>query len=93
MEEEIEGQRDIALEILIRAGVLKLCPIHEDAILSGGADIEDAYKLGNYLFTNDSDEWELQHVFRDRREMTDTIKEMFEWQLGGADECGWCMKD
>jgi hypothetical protein len=39
------------------------------------------------------DEWELQHVFQDRREMTDTIKEMFDFQCGGADECGWCMKD
>jgi hypothetical protein len=93
MEEEIEGKRTIAEEILIKVGVLARCPIHEDIILAGGGDIEDAYKLGNYLFTNGKDEWELQHEFRDRREMTDTIKEMFEWHGGGADECGLCMKD
>jgi len=93
MEEETEGKRSIAEEILIKASVLERCPIHEDIILAGGADIEDAYKLANYLFTNGKDEWELQHAFRDRREMTDTIKEMFEWHGGGADECGLCMKD
>lgn len=93
MEEEIEGQRDIAVEILIKAGVLVRCPIHEDIILSGGADIADAYRLANYLFSNGKDEWELQHDFRDRLEMTDTIKEMYEWHGGGADECALCMKD
>ncbi|MGA7576626.1 MAG: hypothetical protein ACLQUW_10835 [Desulfobaccales bacterium] len=93
MEEEIEAQRDIALEILFESDVLRRCPIHEDSILAGGADIEDAYKLGNYLFTNPSDEWDLPGIFETRREMTDAIKEMFEFQCGGADECGWCMKD
>ena len=90
---KIEAQRDIALEILFEAGVLKRCPIHEDSILAGGADIEDAYKLGNYFYSNGTEEWDLQHIFRDRREMTDSIKEVFKWQYGGADECGWCTKD
>jgi len=92
MEEELQGQRDIAVEILIKAGVLARCPIHEDIIIAGGADIEDAYKLGNYLFTNGKDEWELQHVFQNPREMTDRIKEMFEYH-GGVNECTLCMKD
>jgi len=93
MEEEIEGMRDTALEILFEAGVLRRCPIHEDSILSGSADIEAAYKLANYLFTKGSEEWGLPHIFQDRREMTDTIKEVYNFQCGGADGCGWCMKD
>jgi hypothetical protein len=93
MEEEIEAKRDIALEILFEAGVLRRCPIHEDSILASGADIVDAYKLGNYLFKHGKDEWDLQHVFLNPREMTGTIKEVYEFQCGGADECGWCMKD
>jgi hypothetical protein len=88
MEEEIEAKRDMAVEIAIEAGVIKRCEIHEDVILEDGADIEDAYRLGNYKFTNG----ELADTFRDRREMTDTIKEMVEWHGYGADECALCMR-
>jgi hypothetical protein len=88
MEEEIEAKHDMAVEIAIEVGVLKRCKIHEDVILEGGADIEDAYRLGNYKFTNG----ELEDAFRDRREMTDTIKEMVEMRGYGADECALCMK-
>jgi len=88
MEEEIEEQRDIAVEILIKAGVLKRCPIHEDIILAGSADIENAYRLANSLYTKG----ELAHVFHDRSEMTDIIKDMFNY-YGGANDCPICMKD
>lgn len=51
-EQDIEQweRRDAALDIVIRAGVIKRCPVHDDSTYLGDYDVEPAYKLGNYLF-------------------------------------------
>lgn len=81
-----DEQRQKALKIAIEAGVLKPCEFHEDIILEGGADIEDAYRLGNAKFTRG----EFVDIFQDRREMTDTIKSLVEEHY--AAECSTCAK-
>jgi hypothetical protein len=77
-----EERNDLALSIARRAGVLDFCAHHGVSSQSGG-DIEDAYKLGNTLFTSG----EVSGQFESRREMTDAIKNAVE---SCAHECYDC---
>jgi hypothetical protein len=49
-QDELDEERETALEIAIQAGVLARCEIDGD-IVAGTHDDADAYKLGNYLIT------------------------------------------
>jgi hypothetical protein len=73
-----------AEEIAVDAGVLLRCEVH-DVVYDNQGDPADAYRLGNYRFTNG----QLGGVFTDRREMTDTIQAAI---AESAEECGYCRK-
>lgn len=77
-----EERNELALSIAARAGVLDYCD-HHGVYSQAGGDVEDAYKLGNTLFTSG----ELGDQFDSRREMTDAIKEAVESCAG---ECYAC---
>lgn len=83
--EHQEAQLDKALSIAIQAGVIASCPFHEGCTYDGGVEIEAAYKLGNYLYS----QGELVDLFEDRREMTDTILAVVK-EHGINDECVRC---
>ena len=72
---EMEAQEDqlsVDRGICVRAQVLKQCEIC-DEITDLGRDPEEAYKLGNTLFTkNDA---LITSTFGTRRSMTDAIKQ------------------
>ena len=98
--EDEEHRRGVATGILIEAGVLDACTIHEDIILERHGDVQDAYRLGNYLYTAlEEDEGRTEETkkadpsvgcFESRRQMTDTIKEVNE--LWYPMECPMCEK-
>ncbi|MGA9070037.1 MAG: hypothetical protein WB424_07275 [Terracidiphilus sp.] len=82
--EHQEEQARVATKIAVDAGVLKKCEWHDNVINMFG-DEADAYKLGNYLFSNGK----LEGVFSERTEMTDAIKNAI--QSAGI-ECALCAK-
>ncbi len=85
MEKEDE-KRNIAIQIALEAGVLESCKVHNDFNYDTGKDIQHAYKLANANYTNDH----YIDVFNDRKEMTDSIKEVVEEHL--PVECPYCAK-
>ena len=84
--EEHEAKCQVALGIAIEAGVLESCEYHDDTLLEGSSDIEEAYKLGNSKWSKG----ELSGIFESRREMTDIIKSVVEERWAG--ECPSCAK-
>lgn len=86
MMEEHEAKRSAAIRIALAAGVLQQCEYHDDCIFEGDEEIESAYKLANHQFSHG----EHVDVFKDRKEMTDIIKEVVSDQLG--DECPSCAR-
>ncbi len=48
--EENEGQHDAAINIAIRARVLRICKDHDESILKGEVNIKKAYELGKSEF-------------------------------------------
>jgi len=85
MMEDHEAKWETGIWTALEAGVLGQCQFHDDAIYEGSEDITEAYKLGNAKFTSG----ELSGVFDNRREMTDTIKEVVDHP---AEECPFCAK-
>ena len=76
--EHLEG---VAASILVRAEVWSNCPNCGDLIDDGGGgEVTDAYKLGNYLISKGDP---LVADFDDRRDMTDTVKAVYESSHGG----------
>lgn len=84
--EEQEEKREVAIQIAIAAGVLQQCKYHDDCIFEGNEEIEIAYKLANHQFSHG----EHVNVFKNRREMTDIIKEVVADYPG--DECPSCAR-
>jgi len=84
--EHLEEQRQVATKIAIDAGVISPCEYHSDVILDNLGDRTDAYKLGNYLFT----QGKLEGTFSSRKEMTDAIEAAVE---DSGMDCGYCTKD
>lgn len=82
-----EEQRNLALQILLKKGVLTTCDFHEDDIYEGGEEIDSAYKYGNYLYSNGN----ASFPFDDRKDMTDTILSVFE-EYSGCDMCPSCAR-
>jgi len=87
MMEENEARRDIALQIVLEAGVLEQCEFHDDCIYLGGEEIESAFKLANHK----ASDGKLEGVFENRRQMTDIIKDVVEDHA--AEECYACAKN
>ena len=85
--EEQEDKRNVAMHIALEANVLDQCEYHDDCVYAGNEEIENAYKLGNSKLSRG----ELEGVFKDRREMTDIIKDVVEDHQG--DECFACAKN
>lgn len=85
MEEE-ESKLNVATDIAIQAGVLQRCEYCESTVFQGNEDIEDAYKLGNTLFTSG----EVNGQFESRREMTDFIQGAVQSGDHAADCCYHC---
>lgn len=80
-----QDQWVIAQEIAVEAGVLERCEYHGEVFDAQAGDNTPAYIRGNRLFSSG----ELNGVFSDRRDMTDTIKAVVE---DSAMECGYCVK-
>lgn len=80
-----EQQRDMAIEIALRARVLRSCGFHGE-VFSSEEPIESAYRLGNARFSKGS----LRASFASRIELTDAIKNAVEDHP--ADMCPRCAK-
>ncbi|HBW49822.1 MAG TPA: hypothetical protein DEF47_07940 [Herpetosiphon sp.] len=77
-----EDQRRIATQIAIRSNVLGECEFCEE-IIEGNEDIENAYKLGNFMISKNDPS---VSIFEGNRSiLTDTIKEVVE---EAAYDCG-----
>ena len=61
--------------------------VHEDTVIGGSGEVEDAYELGISKFTAG----ELVGVFDSQEEMTDYIKRVVE--ENGDGECNQCNRD
>lgn len=85
--EEANDARQIALGVLIDAGLLKECPLHDDAFIDTSDDITSAYKLANSLIT-------LGRLILpsgyDRQAFSDEIKQAYEEEAW--DSCARCDK-
>jgi hypothetical protein len=82
-----EEERGYALGLLLQTGALTNCRIHEDCIYEGNAELEPAYKIASASFKRgDLD------IFTDQRDVTDTIKDVFE-EYAGIDYCPSCNKN
>ncbi len=81
--ENQEEKQQAAIQIAIDSGALKYCEVHEDILLEGSSDIEEAYKLGNSRFT----QGQLNGVFDSRTEMTDLILEAKEYAGYRCERC------
>ena len=101
-EMEMDDDRHaVATDILIRAGVLGRCEVHGIVFDRLGV-VEDAYRLGNALYTAYEKDLKLteearsrandaMEVFESRRQMTDTFQEVYNEPYGT--ECAMCAKD
>ncbi|CAM2822028.1 hypothetical protein [Vibrio neptunius] len=81
--EHQEAKRQAATQIAIESGALRECEVHDDILLEGSSDIEEAYKLGNFKFT----QGQLNGVFDSRKEMTDLILEAKELANYQCERC------
>jgi len=83
--EDQEHKREVALAICVKAGTLASCRFHEDIAFMDSGDPQDAYKLGNHLYSNES--W-VSDAFESRREMTDYIQSVVDegWDF----QCNRC---
>lgn len=71
----------VAASLLVRVKVWSHCEGCGNLLNEGdGGDVTDAYKLGNYLISKGDP---LVADFDDRRDMTDTIKAVYESSHGG----------
>lgn len=81
-----EDNHHAAQDIACQAGVLKECDFHSDMYTDTGESREEAYRLGNTLYTKED---ALTSSFTDRREMTDTIKAVCD---EAPEDCPMCEK-
>jgi len=87
--EENEEKRFIARGIAEEAGAIKECEYHPGTFIDqyDSQALETAYKIANKRFTGKTDD--SVSLFKTRRELTDTIKEVVE-ETG--DYCYSCKK-
>jgi hypothetical protein len=81
--ERISALKGTALSVLVKAGTLKECELHEGYFWEGSGNLVAAYKLANYMITKGEIDVD------DRREFSDIIKKTYEewWAL---DDCAYC---
>lgn len=83
--EEEQEQREVTVDLLIKAGVLKRCESHEEVVFSTGeGELETAYKMGNAGWSSYS------QTFKSRRDMTDKILAMSTDVDYANDKCEQC---
>ncbi|WP_027254088.1 hypothetical protein [Photobacterium halotolerans] len=82
MDSQEEKQR-AAIQIAIKSGALMYCEVHEDILLDGSSDIEEAYTLGDLMFAKG----QLNGVFDSPEEMTELI---FKAKEHAGDCCERC---
>ncbi len=76
-----EERRDVAITILLAAGVLERCPIH-GRILDIWGDIVEAYKIAAARFKNRQMNYDYAlDCFDSQMDLTDTIKDVYENDL------------
>ncbi|EKO3455296.1 hypothetical protein KW482_06800 [Vibrio fluvialis] len=81
--EHQEAKQQAAIQIAIESGALKYCKVHDDILLEGSCDIEEAYKLGDFKFT----QGQLNDVFDSREEMKDLISKVIEFANYQCERC------
>jgi hypothetical protein len=90
MLDEHEDKEAVAIAIALQAKLLQQCPVHE-TLMYDGEDPEPAYRLANALITQNDP---LVAVFgRQRRELTDYIKELIEEYGDTCYACDQVMDD
>jgi len=72
--EHQQDQRRAATDIAVKSNVLARCEDHDEVYDPLNGDNVPAYKLGNFLLSLG----ELNGIFSDSREMTDSIKAVIE---------------
>lgn len=82
----LEEKRQYAIQIAVESGVLQVCEHHDDILLDGGNDLEDAYKLGCTMF----DSGDLSTAFESKSELTSLIEDVF--TENADDECHSCAR-
>ncbi len=73
-----EGREDVAIEILVDAGVLERCPLHGN-LLDNYGDIVEAYKFAAARFRDQHKNYDYaMDQFGSQTHLTDTIKAVYE---------------
>ncbi|MBL4762137.1 MAG: hypothetical protein JKY93_05495, partial [Gammaproteobacteria bacterium] len=83
MTKEPSEQHHVATDIAIDAGVLKRCETHNDAVFNSTVDINEAFVLGNELFSKGK----LGNAFTFRRDMTIAISDVVKEYPQECPEC------
>lgn len=91
MEDVAEELRILATEVLVKAGSLTKCPVHEIEYTRNtgfGDELEGAYRLGNAMITRGE-----IHLpgYTSRAEFSTAIKETHNWAYN-PDGCRGCSK-
>lgn len=81
--EEWEEKQAIGLSLLLQAGCIRQCRIH-DTYQDAGVGLEAAYRKGNSKISNG----EFAGVFSDRKEMTDAV--LCAFNENAMDRCYAC---
>ncbi len=84
--EETQGEKQIALMLLVESGVIRECQYHPGTYFEGNEPIEAAYKLANTRISEN--QAALPHGYS-RRQYTDLIKSVYE-DHSGLDSCPCC---
>ncbi len=85
MIEQHERKCGTAIKIAIAAGVLKECEYHEGCFFKGNEELKKAYSIANDQYS----QGEFVHEFIDKKEMTDTIREVVkEYSSEKCSSCG-----
>ena len=84
MIEKHERKCETAIQIALATGVLKECEYHERCFFKGNEELKKAYVMAN----NQYSQGEHVHEFKDRKEMTDIIREVVDKY--SAEKCSSC---
>lgn len=82
-----DEQQEFAMIVLLETDVLRTCEIHEHITMNGGADIEEAYDLGEERFNSDENSVPFDSV----DEMKEEIRKVY-IDHSFNDSCELCAK-
>lgn len=77
-------KRETAIQIALAAGVLKECEYHKGCFFKGNEELNKAFAIAD----NQYSEGKHTHEFKDKKEMTDIIREAVEEH--SAEQCSSC---